>query len=690
MLRFRHAAAVVLALAFSATATAQDRSFVLQADTPQPYTAAYLGNGAISLVTTPLATEPARSFLAGVYDHSAGDVPRIAAAPAWNEIDVSNGSHWLNADTSFAGIEQYRQVLDMYDGLLRTDYVWNDAGKRIRIHVEQFVARDRAEVAAVRLSLVPEFAGPLSVRLPLQNWPPPHRYALERIRTLDEEAKRNQWAIWYPGHLDTREWGLRRRPPRVSLSVLAVAPGTGVKTGEAVAVEWTGNAKVSTTEGATSVEATLHLDVQPGQSYTFTKYAAIIDSPDSPDVRQAALRIAESARNEGWSRLLSANSAAWHGLWDADIQIDGGDPELQRAIHSMLFYLLGSVRPNLDISAGPMGLSSAGYYGHIFWDADTFMFPALVVLHPELAKPMVAFRSRTLRAAQENAKKNGYKGAMYPWEAGPDGAEATPRFAFQNASSENHVNGDVALASWQYWLATGDKIWLRDACWPILRDTADFWASRVQYNPKRADYEIGNVVAVNESQIGVSNDPYTNAIAKKNLELAIVAAQVLHLEPHSQWHTIAAQMYVPFSDSSLLWYPLDRPYSTQQTRGALDMMLSRVQQHREGAMMGTEFYPILAAQIHDRAAIGKLLVPLYNPYLRAPFDAIAETPRNQNTNFITGAGAFLQQFVFGYTGLRFGDTGLEQKLKPALPPGIRQITLKNVNVDGNSETLRFK
>ncbi|HZQ55561.1 MAG TPA: hypothetical protein VFB14_25410 [Bryobacteraceae bacterium] len=689
MPRFRNAA-IVLALAFSAAAFAQEGSFLLEANAPQPYTAAYLGNGAISLVTTPLATEPAQSFLAGVYDHTAGDVPRIAAAPAWNEIDINNGSHWLNADTSFSGIEQYRQVLDMYDGVLRTEYVWNDAGKRIRMHVEQFVARDRAELAAVQLIIVPEFSGPLSVVLPLRNWPPPHRYALERIRTLDGEAKRNQWAIWYPGHLDTREWGLRRLPPRISLSVLAIAPGTGVKTGEAVAVEWTANAKIGTTESPSSAEATLSLNVQSGEGYVFTKYAAVVDSAGSPDVREAALRISESARSEGWDRLLSASSDAWHRLWDTDIRLDGGDPELQRAIHSMLFYLLGSVRPNLDISTGPMGLSSAGYYGHIFWDADTFMFPALVALHPELAKPMVAFRSRTLRAAQENAKKNGYKGAMYPWEAGPDGTEATPRFAFQNASSENHVNGDVALASWQYWLATGDKGWLQDACWPILRDTADFWASRVHYNPKRADYEIGNVVAVNESQIGVSNDPYTNAIAKKNLELAVAAAQALHLEPHPQWRTIAAQMYVPFSDSSLLWFPLGRSYSAEQTRGAIGTMLSRVQQHRQGAMMGTEFYPILAAQIHDRAAIGKLLIPLYNPYLRAPFDVIAETPRNQNTNFITGAGAFLQQFVFGYTGLRFGEGGLEQKLEPVLPPDIRQITLKNINVRGRRETLRFR
>src|ERR1043166_8692115 len=56
----------------------------------------FLGNGAFSLVGTPLGTTPSLSFAAGVYDHAPGDVPRIAALPAWSEIDVSDGDGWLN------------------------------------------------------------------------------------------------------------------------------------------------------------------------------------------------------------------------------------------------------------------------------------------------------------------------------------------------------------------------------------------------------------------------------------------------------------------------------------------------------------------------------------------------------------------------------------------------------------------
>jgi hypothetical protein len=84
-----------------------------------------------------------------------------------------------------------------------------------------------------------------------------------------------------------------------------------------------------------------------------------------------------------------------------------------------------------------------------------------------------------------------------------------------------------------------------------------------------------------------------------------------------------------------------------------------------------------------------MLGPLSTAYLRLPFQVVAETPENQNTNFITGAGAFLQQFVFGYPGLRLTDNGLEQKYDSVLPPGVQKLTLKNITVHGQRKTLAF-
>ena len=47
--------------------------------------------------------------------------------------------------------------------------------------------------------------------------------------------------------------------------------------------------------------------------------------------------------------------------------------------------------------------------------------------------------------------------------------------------------------------------------------------------------------------------------------------------------------------------------------------------------------------------------------LKGPFLMLSETPTNNAVNFVTGAGGFLQQVIFGYTGLRFGEGGSSRR-----------------------------
>ena len=58
----------------------------------------------------------------------------------------------------------------------------------------------------------------------------------------------------------------------------------------------------------------------------------------------------------------------------------------------------------------PMGLSGLGYNGHVFWDAELWMYPAILVLHPEMAKSMIEYRFQRLDAARRNAFSKGFKG----------------------------------------------------------------------------------------------------------------------------------------------------------------------------------------------------------------------------------------------------------------------------------------
>jgi trehalose/maltose hydrolase-like predicted phosphorylase len=49
---------------------------------------------------------------------------------------------------------------------------------------------------------------------------------------------------------------------------------------------------------------------------------------------------------------------------------------------------------------------------------------------------------------------------------------------------------------------------------------------------------------------------------------------------------------------------------------------------------------------------------------------------------VTGAGGFLQQVIFGYTGLRLGAHGLEPAFAPLLPSRITRLEIRNVRLRG--------
>ncbi len=667
---------------------AQGESFTLRIDSPAPYTPTYLGNGYIGVSTSQLGTTPAESLMAGLYDRTPNDVPRIAGLPAWNEVNVFNGQSWLNDTPPEAMfLHSYQQTVNMYDGTVRTEYQWEDHGRAVSVGVDMFVSRLDQNLAVVRLEVTPHYSGPMKVALSLQGWDPPKRFALARLDKLDPKV--TQQELWYPGYMMVENRSVETKQHGAMLRMSSHPEGATDVVAETAALSWPEDLRslaVSKTSRTGVAAVELSFDGVAGEHYVFTKYVAAVRSQEAEDAVKRATQLAQSANSRGYDAVFQRSSREWNRLWETDIIVDGA-PELQRVIHSMLFYLLSSVRAGSDWSIPPMGLSTAGYYGHVFWDADTFMFPALMILHPDLAKPIVMFRANTLRAAMANAYSNGWKGAMYPWEAGPDGAETTPRFAFQNATSEIHVNGDVALAQWQYYLASGDKEYLEKYGYPVLRETANFWASHVIYDRDRDRYEIPKVTSWIESEIGVNNDAYTNAVAAKNLELAIAAAKVVGEKPNAAWEKVRQKLYLPAGATLLVSYPLGEPVSVEAKQKEVEDAIHRFQARQFGVMMGDAFYPILAVEAADRKLLDEVFPYTYKPYFMPVFNVLRETPNNTNINFLTGAGGFLQQFVFGYTGLRFSDEGLSQKYRPLLPDGVTKLTLKNVTVRGQVRNI---
>jgi len=432
--------------------------------------------------------------------------------------------------------------------------------------------------------------------------------------------------------------------------------------------------------------------IKAGESYRFSVAGSSITSAHHDDPLNEAERATIFAKLEGRDRLLQFHNKAWDELWKSDIVIEG-DPQTQQDVHSMLYHLYSFVREGTALSPSPMGLSGLGYNGHVFWDTELWMYPALLVLHPELAKSMIEYRYQRLDAARRNAFSKGFKGAMFPWESAETGVEETPVWAL-SGPFEHHITACVAIAAWNYYCVTQDKTWLKEKGWPILSATADFWASRVERNAP-GHYDIKNVVAADEWAENVDNNAFTNAAAKANLQFATEAAKILAMTPDPDWINVANNIPIlklengvtkehasyngegiKQADVNLLSYPLKEVTDPKQMRKDLEYYETRVPDAGTPAMTQAVF-TTLYARLGDADKAWHWFKEAYVPNLNPPFRVIAETKGGTNPYFATGAGGVLQSVLMGFGGLEITPKGIVQ-IKSVIPKQWRSLTITGV------------
>ena len=679
---------------------AQNPSFIFKTKSLDNYTPTYIGNGYISLASTRLGCNEAESFMAGLFDEAPGDIARIAALPAWNQIDLFTGTSWLsNENKKFEHISSFNQQINMFNGELSTSYIYNNNNKPVDVNVISIISRSEKNLAVIKFTITSHFKGVVKLKFPLKERKEPKRFELAKLTKISSWPESEWPPIWYPGFVKVNHTEANAKERTLSLSGSPIGRTYVVNISAKVLSDKTiPGLKIDADHSSDQAALTFTFPVESGKSYTFYKYVYI--NKTNGTEKNNGNNFLEKISAKSYSKIVKQSEARWAKLWKTDIIVEG-KPEFQKMVHSMTYYLLSSIYKNSDFSIPPMGLATAGYYGHVFWDADTYMFPPLLLMHPDMAKSIVMFRFEALKSAIQNAEKNHYKGAMYPWESDELGKEATPFFAYQNALKENHIVGDVAIAQWQYYLATNDKKWLRDYGSKVISATADFWASRVRYNKEKDRYEIGDVVSVSEGLIDVSNETYTNSVAKLNLEIAGKVNKILNLKTDAELENIGKKMFIPFnkekgfhpvfgnaaagegatelwsSVTPLLTFPLQIEMNQDVKKNNLYHAVKNLEKDGAGADMGVNFLPIIAAEVENDSLFNLVINKTVKGFLRPPFNVITETQTNYNYNFITGAGAFLQQVIFGYTGLRITDKGLEAKYKPMLPKGITKLVLKN-------------
>ena len=432
-------------------------------------------------------------------------------------------------------------------------------------------------------------------------------------------------------------------------------------------------------------------ELKAGETYTFSIVSSATSTAHFDDPLNEAERLTIFAKLEGTSRLLQRHRDEWEKLWRHDIIIDG-DAQSQKDIRFALYHLYSFAREGTAYSLSPMGLSGLGYNGHVFWDTELWMYPPLLVLQPAIARSLLEYRFQRLEAARQNAFSHGYRGAMFPWESSDEGTEDTPVWAL-TGPFQHHITGCIGWAFWKYYQVTKDKVWLRERGYPVLKEVADFWASRVERKGP-GKYEINNVIGANEWQENIDNNAFTNGMAITVLHYASQAAKELSLPPDPDWEHVASNIpilkfqdgttkenatyngeEIKQADVNLLSYPLD--LIGDRTQIKKDLAYYEPRMSPQGPAMGFSVLATLHARLGESEKAFEIFQGSYKKNEVPPFGVLAETAGGTNPYFATGAGGMLQAVLFGFGGLQITNNGIVQD-KFNLPSKWRSIHLKGV------------
>ena len=660
-------------------------SFLLTATGTGPrYAPTFTGNGELG-VRVPAdgqgyegGSVPTQSELAGFYAQPPAEVQQRANIPSWSTLTFSDGGQAFTLSRGHTS--GWRQSINLRTGAITTVARWTAPDGHVT-DLTYVVLTDRArpDLGLVRLEMTPRWSGTATVADVIDGTP----------ATLSTQLDKG--------------WSLSSRQDWVSVQ----AEGTKIAVAIASELGTSGDVTAITTRvdqnADQSVGQQVAFPVVAGRRYTLTKYVGVVSAPVADPVGAAQSQV-RSAASMGFDRLVRANDAAWATLWSGRVDVIG-DRHVASEVNASEFYLWSSVRDGVDWSISPAGLSSNSYNGHIFWDAETWMFPALLAEHPDLAAGINAYRFQRLPAAEEHARATGYQGARYPWESALDGTEQIPppTSLFSEGLYEQHITADIALAQWQYYLATGDRKWLAQHGWPVLSRAAAFWASRASPGTD-GSFVIDGVTGPDEENPDVDNEIYTDVAAKETLQIADDTARALRVRPPPVWSQIASGIVVPSdrtlgvlpeftgydgqlvkqADATLLEYPWAAMMSKEVEQEDLNYYVQRTDPG--GPSMSDSVAAIDSSALNTPGCSSYVFTQRsVQPFIRDSFDQFSETSSGGAFTFMTGIGGFLQEFLYGYSGLRWNSEVVH--LAPSLTGPLGGVVLHDLSWHGRRFTL---
>ncbi|UCD16033.1 MAG: response regulator [Candidatus Omnitrophota bacterium] len=488
------------------------------------------------------------TYIAGVYNKVS---TTIAGRTVFNE-DFVNCPNWLLLTFKFgrgnwvspstSKILFYRKELDMRRGsLIRKMRLCDRKGKTTMIETQRIVHMQNPHYAAIRYVITPQnYEGKIVVKSALDGTV--QNTGVARYRQLNSK------------HLEPVSLGAYSKEGiylsmKTSQSAITVSQAAKIRIYCRGGRERRPQIRVLTNDKK-EIWQEFELDVYKKEPVVIEKIVSLYTSKDKAVTEPQSRAINAVKKAPSFDELFKSHKHAWDRLWKKfDIRIEG-DNFCQKVVRLHIFHLLQTASfHNVEIDAGlpARGLHGEAYRGHIFWDG-IFTMPFFDYHAPQISKALLLYRYRRLGKAREYAKKNGYRGAMFPWQSGSTGEEETQvihlnpmsgKWGPDHSRIQRHVSFAIGYNVWQYWKRTGDIDFLMKCGAEIILSIAQFGSSLVKYEAADAKYHTKGIMGPDEfhekfpgsPKAGLKDDAYTNVFIVHTL---LKAREILFILPQKQ------------------------------------------------------------------------------------------------------------------------------------------------------------
>ncbi|MDB5470731.1 MAG: glycosyl hydrolase family 65 [Caulobacter sp.] len=655
---------------------------------------AYLSNGLIGLRVREIPLVAGMTIVNGyVGEHHERRVEAAVAAPYPLGGDIALGGLWMSQQPQV--VRPIDQAYDFGSGELTTRFAVDLPECRAQVTVLTFASRSHPTLVCQEIEVVVDSGCDLEVRARVDVSGLRGRQVERRLDTPGEAEPVCDGTLLWRSEGDLGECGVALLTEALSEAERHQEP-------------WDDLGPLSTT---------YRLKAVAGRPYRFRQTASLVPSVMHNQPQRQAARLIQAARELGFDELRKRNRAAWDEIWKGRIILEGAGERWQGLADAAYYYLNASVHQASPASTSIYGLASwidyHYYFGHVMWDVDAFAIPPLSLIQPNAAASLLAFRTRTLEAARNNAMLQGLRGLKFPWEAGAGrGEEAAPGGA-SAAAREDHINLHVARGFAFHADATGDKLFLRDKAWPVLEGVAEWLEDRVE--PAGKGYAIREVGGPAERKEIHDNDAVTLMTSRIVLQRTAEAARQLRLPARPAWNEIAEGLEPVLRDDGAIadhegyrtneeqggapspllgYFPYWAETSAATMRATFDLYLG-LWPDFVGSPMLPALYGVWAAWAGDRALSLKLMEEGYGAYQTGRFaqtleyrldkfpDGVASGP------FFANIGGFLTGLLFGFPGLKVSSADpADWAVRPVvLPKGWTAIRCERLWVRGKPMRL---